>query len=150
VRGCPVIDDLERVVVADPVGCLKGGERREIGEGDVLVQVGAGGQKLGRRVVVSLDVEVPAKGSDVACLNGINFSKGFLYRRDSKASRGYAPRSIAHSLRTKHQRSIHSASLAQRKPMAPDLSSPGAINRYFPCSLSRYACGKYQLDPWGW
>lgn len=44
----------------------------------------------------------------------------------------------------------YSASCAQRKPTVPERSRLGAINRYFPCSVSLWAWGKYQIAPWGW
>src|SRR5579872_3456771 len=43
----------------------------------------------------------------------------------------------------------YSASTTQRNPAAPERSLPGDISRYFPCSFSLYACGKYQCDPCG-
>jgi len=52
-------------------------------------------------------------------------------------------------LRCSQTRSIlyHCASWTQRKPKAPERSMLGAIIRSFPCSVSLYACGKYQMDP---
>ncbi len=41
----------------------------------------------------------------------------------------------------------HCASWTQRKPKAAERSMLGAIIRSFPCSVSLYACGKYQMDP---
>ena len=42
-----------------------------------------------------------------------------------------------------------SASTTQRKPMPPERSLQGAINKYLPCWSSRYACGKYQCEVCG-
>lgn len=41
------------------------------------------------------------------------------------------------------------ASAAQRNPTVPARSLDGAISRYFPCSVTLYACGKYQSEPCG-
>ena len=41
------------------------------------------------------------------------------------------------------------ASFAQRKPTVALRSRLGAINRYLPCWLSSYACGKYHREPCG-
>lgn len=41
------------------------------------------------------------------------------------------------------------ASITHRKPINPERSLPGASNRYLPCSVSWYACGKYHIEPCG-
>ena len=41
---------------------------------------------------------------------------------------------------------LHSASITQRKPIAPERSMLGAISRYLPCWVSLRACGKYHME----
>ena len=41
------------------------------------------------------------------------------------------------------------ASTMQRKPSVPARSLPGAISSSLPCSVNRYACGKYHMEPCG-
>ncbi len=44
----------------------------------------------------------------------------------------------------------YSLSTTSRKPTVAERSMLGDIIRSFPCSVSLYACGKYQMEPCGW
>ncbi len=45
---------------------------------------------------------------------------------------------------------FYCASCARRNPSAPERSMLGEIISSLPCSVSLYACGKYQTEPRGW
>jgi len=45
---------------------------------------------------------------------------------------------------------VYCASCAKRNPRAPERSMLGETISNLPCSVSLYACGKYQIEPCGW